>query len=228
MDFQELQARLVAALKARLHNGELTERRLARLAGISQPHMHNVLKGARILSPDAADRVLKCLRLSVLDLITVPELHQAGCPQCPKHGAYRGVPILEGWLGPGLPLPTATGPEYRCPFPTLLVTSLTDPVVARLTADARMTAVVRHNDLVLLDRSHHSRSRLDGEGLYVVNRHGEGLIRRLRMEGRRVFLGTEAGLGRPCEWEEIVLENSHVMDIVRARVVWIGRYLLSF
>src|SRR5512145_3561805 len=107
MDFQELQARLVATLKARLHNGELTERRLARLTGISQPHMHNVLKGARILSPDAADRVLKCLRLSVLDLITVPELHRAGCPQCPKHGDYRGVPILAGWLGPGLPLPTA-------------------------------------------------------------------------------------------------------------------------
>jgi hypothetical protein len=48
------------------------------------------------------------------------------------------------------------------------------------------------------------------------------------MEGRRVFLGTEAGAGRPGGWEEIVLENSHVMDIVRARVVWIGRYLLSF
>ncbi len=225
MIFQELQARLVAALKARLQNGELTERRLARLTGISQPHMHNVLKGARILSPEAADRVLRCLRLLVLDLITAPELHRVACSQCPGRGDYREVPILEGWLGPGLPLPTAIDPAHRCPFPRPFVAALADPVVARLTADASMIAVVRHNDLVLLDRSQHSRSWPDEEGLYVVSRRGEGLIRRLRTQDRRVFFGTDAGPGWPGTWEEMLLENSHVLDIVRARVVWIGRYL---
>ena len=51
MDFRELQIRLVAVLKSRLKNGELSERRMAHLTGISQPHIHNVLKGVRILSP---------------------------------------------------------------------------------------------------------------------------------------------------------------------------------
>ena len=39
-------------LRTRIQNGELTERSLARLTGISQPHIHNVLKGAKILSPE--------------------------------------------------------------------------------------------------------------------------------------------------------------------------------
>jgi hypothetical protein len=32
-------------LRERVMNGEISERRLAQLTGISQPHMHNVLKG---------------------------------------------------------------------------------------------------------------------------------------------------------------------------------------
>jgi hypothetical protein len=39
------------------------------MVDISQPHMHNVLKGTRSLSPELSDRVLRHLRLSVLDLI---------------------------------------------------------------------------------------------------------------------------------------------------------------
>ncbi len=76
MNFEDLQERLVVALKLRLQNGDLTERRLAHLTGISQPHVHNVLKGARILSPVAADRILRYLRMSLLDLATSPEIRQ--------------------------------------------------------------------------------------------------------------------------------------------------------
>jgi hypothetical protein len=55
MDFQLLQIRLIAHIKARVRNGDGTERSLARLSGISQPHMHNVLKGARVFSPELAE-----------------------------------------------------------------------------------------------------------------------------------------------------------------------------
>lgn len=51
MNFEELHGRLLASLRMLLSNGEMTERRLARLTGISQPHVHNVLKGKRIFSP---------------------------------------------------------------------------------------------------------------------------------------------------------------------------------
>ena len=78
MNFQTLQVRLLAHINTRVRNGDLTERRLARLVGISQPHMHNLLKGARSLSPAHADRILSQLRISVLDLLEPGEL--AGTP----------------------------------------------------------------------------------------------------------------------------------------------------
>lgn len=69
MYFEILHARLIAVIRNRVRNGEMSERSLARLAGISQPHMHNVLKGARSLSAGTADVILRSLRISLLDLI---------------------------------------------------------------------------------------------------------------------------------------------------------------
>ena len=74
MTFEEAQLRLLALVRDRIRNGELTERGFARLIGISQPHAHNVLKGVRNLSPEFLDAILKLLQLSLLDLATVDEL----------------------------------------------------------------------------------------------------------------------------------------------------------
>lgn len=72
--FLSLLHRLLDHLRLRVRNGERTERSLARLTGISQPHVHNVLKGIRALSPELADVVLTSLRLSALDLIPRDEI----------------------------------------------------------------------------------------------------------------------------------------------------------
>ena len=72
--FATLQQRLLEQLRHRIRNGELTERSLARLTGISQPHVHNVLKGIRTLSPELVDVILSHLRLSVLDLLPRDEI----------------------------------------------------------------------------------------------------------------------------------------------------------
>ena len=56
-------------LTMRLHNGEFTERELARRAGLSQPHVHNALSGKRSMTPAVADKLLAAVRLSILDLI---------------------------------------------------------------------------------------------------------------------------------------------------------------
>ena len=58
MYFERMHERLLESLRRRLQNGEATERGLARRIGISQPHLHNVLKGAKNLSPRMADRIL--------------------------------------------------------------------------------------------------------------------------------------------------------------------------
>ena len=69
MQLKDIQARLAERICIMVRNGELTERGLARRAGISQPHLHNVLKGKKCLSLQAADIIMRELGLNVLDLI---------------------------------------------------------------------------------------------------------------------------------------------------------------
>jgi len=78
MDFTRLQCRLLAHLRDRVRSGELTERGLARRTGISQPHIHNVLKGERLLSIGAADKILRALRLDLLELLEPDDFGSLG------------------------------------------------------------------------------------------------------------------------------------------------------
>lgn len=73
-NFGALHLRLLQIVKLRLDNGEFTERGLARVCGISQPQIHNLIKGARRLNQASADTLLAALNLSVLDLLTEAEL----------------------------------------------------------------------------------------------------------------------------------------------------------
>ncbi len=69
MLMMDLLATLKAHLNMRIRNGELTERNLAKRIGLSQAHMHNVLKGARILTAEVADLLMLELNLTVADLV---------------------------------------------------------------------------------------------------------------------------------------------------------------
>ena len=74
MTFHDLQERLLEELRQRVRSGAATERGLARHTGISQPHLHNVLKGKRMLSMERADSVLHSLQIDILNLIEPEEL----------------------------------------------------------------------------------------------------------------------------------------------------------
>jgi plasmid maintenance system antidote protein VapI len=69
MNFQGLRDLLIHHLNQSVQAGEITERGLSRRVGISQPHIHNVLKGKRLLSWESADALLRELDLNLLDLI---------------------------------------------------------------------------------------------------------------------------------------------------------------
>jgi transcriptional regulator with XRE-family HTH domain len=73
MNFQTARLRMVAHVRKMIRNGQITERRLARLTGISQPHVHNVLKGTRSLTPEVADLILRRLKIDLLDLANPEE-----------------------------------------------------------------------------------------------------------------------------------------------------------
>jgi hypothetical protein len=75
MTFGDLFAMTVDAARWRISNGAFTERGLGTKMGYSQPQVHNILKGARRLTPRAADKLLEVLGLTVEDLL-------AGRGQC--------------------------------------------------------------------------------------------------------------------------------------------------
>ena len=76
MNFKHLEQRFLCELRERVRSGAVTERGLARLVGVSQPHIHNVLKGKRFFSLEKADQVLRSLGLDVLDFIDPDEWNQ--------------------------------------------------------------------------------------------------------------------------------------------------------
>ena len=63
--FASLEMRLLRYLRDMIRKGEITERSLARNTRISQPHLHNVLKGKRLLSTEKADQILSYLGLDL-------------------------------------------------------------------------------------------------------------------------------------------------------------------
>jgi hypothetical protein len=73
VNFDALQTRLIALVNYRIRNGEFTERGLARMLQVSQPQMHNVLKGHRRLQWGLADALLRKLSITIMDLINIPD-----------------------------------------------------------------------------------------------------------------------------------------------------------
>ena len=74
MGFQALLARLLEIAGRRIRCGELSERGLARLASLSQPYVHKVLKGEKNPTHISADRLLFALGLMAADLLTPAEI----------------------------------------------------------------------------------------------------------------------------------------------------------
>jgi predicted transcriptional regulator len=83
MTLGDLQERFVALLRKRVRNGELTERGLAKMVGVSQPHVHNVLHGKRTFSIQTTDDMMRQLRVDVLDLIEAGEWIDRPLPRRP-------------------------------------------------------------------------------------------------------------------------------------------------
>ncbi len=71
MTFQTLHNQLIREISRRVDAGDTSVSSLARRAGISQPHLHLVLKGKRGFSWDFADRAALVIGLRVEDLVTL-------------------------------------------------------------------------------------------------------------------------------------------------------------
>ena len=77
LSFSALQGRLLAFVHAKIINGDFSERNLAKMLGVSQPQLHNVLKGKRKLHVPLADALLLFFQLSIVELLSAAELDMA-------------------------------------------------------------------------------------------------------------------------------------------------------
>lgn len=222
MYFGLLHSRLVDHMRGRVRSGEITERGLARLAGISQPHLHNVLKGVRLLSAGMADQVVLNLHLSAFDLVEENELglRRARLDPAPPH--YAEIPLLGERLGPGYPFPDLEAEAGRLPYLTLELAGMVRPVAVRLAPDPQGPPLFQTNDVVLLDPLRSASQPLDADSYYAIDMAGGGCVRRVEQQADLLLLSAGAGLPGPAC---ISLLDRNILEVVRARVIWIGRYL---
>ena len=149
--FREIAVRLLHHLNQRVRRGELTERGLARLTGYSQPHIHNVLKGARMVGMDLADQVMTLLDIPLISLLTQEELAGRAPPEI---ASGVPLPVLDGYLGGGASYPRLSATVERRFFPASVLSRLISPVLARVhVAEKSMWPLIWPQDLLLLDRS---------------------------------------------------------------------------
>ena len=221
MTLQDAQFQLLALVRQRIHNGELTERGLARQIGISQPHAHNVLKGARNLSPEIFDSLLKYLHLSLLDLAGDAEL-EAVLQRRRTLRRRPELPFLESRIGPGLRWPTRTSWQDRFPLPYPASVGRPTFAMARLVPDPDMHRTVADYDLAMLDLSDRHRYGVSPEGLYVVEIIGQAILRYIRQGSRQFYLVADSNEDQPDTWQRIPA-RSRAADFVRGRVLWLGR-----
>ncbi|MGI8992377.1 MAG: hypothetical protein ACR2I2_22705 [Bryobacteraceae bacterium] len=203
------------------------------------------MKGVRILSPEFADQVLRQLKITVLDLCERGELGSihgalpAGLlPAALSPAALSPVcwiPKLSHPIGPGQLWSSAMASEAAYPMPARAVENVIGPAIATLAEDVRMLPRFRRGDTVLLDFSEEARTHPQPGCAYVIGDSGDSpagpvggsLVRYVRQGGRRIYLVAEDCLEDRERWDCVSLAGRHILEIVRARIVWMGRQMES-
>lgn len=134
------------------------------------------------------------------------------------------VPLLRNRIGPGT---AASFDVFQglMPFPANLAENLVDPLCGYLSPDLALPSACRRGDLVLLDRDPALRLGLSPVTCWVVAETGGLRVRYVRRAGKVIESSSEPdGVGSELRhWQPIPLQGRSILDIVRARIVWIGR-----
>ncbi len=222
--FGLLHERLLQHIRDRIRAGYLTERHLSRLSGISQPHVNNVLKGVRRLSPAAADHLLEHLKIDLLDLVERAEWRnpEVEIPEI----TYKiiSIPLLNEPIGPEYQAPKYEDTGLFHPVWEGRIPGLVQPVAGRVAADPHLNPCLQCGDIVILDRAVSPRLHPSGEAFWVVASGGTAMIRRLTLSGEYLVSSGHPFPGNSAN-PSISLRDRNILDIVQARVAYLERRL---
>ncbi len=194
--------------------GDFSERALAKRADLSQPHLHNALKGIRILSPEATDRLMHALDVTVPQVLWSSSVGNAA--------EIRAVPILRNRIGPGTVASFSIFSGYM-PFPAGMLARLKEPLSAYLAPDLALPKEYRAGDLVLLDPAPALRIAIPQFSSCVVAENAGLRVRYVRRSDGALDVASDPDFSEPADRQSIPLHGRNILDIVRARIVWIGR-----
>ena len=223
LSFDDLAQRLVRDVAKLIHSGTVTERRLAGMVGVSQPHLHNVLSGARTLTPTVADRIMSRLHWSLLDLVETAEaravidLRQASL----AHG--REIPHYDLGVGRELSFPGQVIGEMV--VPNIWLARAGDAIAVSAGEDPEMEGVVEAGDVLLVDRSPNVRSQIHDDALYVVRCERESLARWVRFSARGLYLVPASRWLEPLRWTLAVTPASRRAETVEGKIIALARPL---
>ena len=211
----------MAYIRQRVKEGSLTERSLARSTGISQPHLHNALKGVRSLSAGYADLLLVHLNLQISDLVSYSEIEINSSQRLEKTLVY--IPRLRGAAGPGLRVEQAVEAGEECWITTSSVSRFQNAVLITLAHDPQLYPYFQAGDTALILRLEASAASLEPDSVYMVQTQTATLLRYLRMRGNRLYLVTPGTESNQRKWRSLSLLNHKLTELIEGRVVWIGR-----
>ncbi len=86
-----------------------------------------------------------------------------------------------------------------------------------------MSPLIEPNDVLLVDRSEPGRSRPLFESIYVLSFSGRGAVCRCQRVGSALVLVEESGRRSSRLPDRIPLVRTPILEVVRGKVVWIGR-----
>lgn len=226
MNFSELEQRLLDNIRARVKKREISERRLAINTGFSQPHIHNVLKGARQLTSEVADRVMSKLGIRIEDLFEVNELEKALPYREFRDSAFTEVPLLKGRIAAGQPFPVEARFSGSRAFTSEFVGHFANPVLIKVGAsEISMLPVIQPNDLLLIDQDEEKRRKPLFSKIYALSLDEGGTIKHCEVVERELVVVPQNMQQRGFTPRTVSLEERNILDVVRGEVVWIGREL---
>jgi len=212
--FRDLRRRLLSRIRVQVRNGEVTERRLARRAGLSQPHVHHLLKGIRSLTANSADALLEGCGISVLDLLTENERADIYQLEAASRQPRTGVKLLAEPVGEGSSW--SGEPEYAATIQVACraLWGAGEPLAVLARADPEMEAPQR---VLLIDRALGPRLFPESRTLYVVTHGRDTLVRWVRLGLRHVYFLSAIDRNRPDRWMRQPLPRD-LSSIIHARV----------
>jgi transcriptional regulator with XRE-family HTH domain len=212
--FGTLNRRLLDRVKAALRNGGLTERALAQRVGISQPQLHNVLKGVRGVTLSLADMMIEGLGSSILELFEPTELGEHFFRAESPNSDLRQVPVLRGVLGPlrGFPETTDAVEWLRLPFGGL--EQVRRPALVSLDEDPVLSPNWR---MAMLELEESERRGALLPGWYAIRWQGRGFLRHASAENGGLRVAGGGGVPEPIDFA-----GTNSLSVVRAKVVWAG------